>query len=705
MLLFLAVAACAYGQLEPTTTDKKMRPEEAILRTTYAKLSFADETRIILEALQHTGREKLWTTRPNLADGALNSRLTFDLSDFHFGKLKDIADHKIVEFDGSLSAIDGEVLDVTPSVFNYSVDKSPSEYVAYVKFAWKPSPYHSLSPVENWPVAKVLESEQFEGKKYTDYATYTVTVTLENKSRTYDAWMLFGRDEKGKQQVYFIDSVTDPTALLFAFEHSLYPAAFVKSDLRTVPFVDKWLYDNALSCRASDSEKDKRMDVCCDLENGHCGVARSSLMPRNSRRIAPHQKPARVLPAAFHISSLPLHPMMQATGCAQFNSSTTFPHGLADTQEHNSGQHNFTANVVGSCTYTDGTPSPGACNMQCSAQSSGVPAEFGSLSGLVFVHATAKSDASGGSSSNGGTAPIQCQGTSAMTVRSCVVPCSTSVSVTAGANGFGVTISFPPSALWNDSSSHSVTCQPKSTAPTPTPTPVKIPGCQTDCPSNSRTCVPCGQSPIVLDLDGNGFYLTDATNGVRFDISGTGHPIQMGWIAAGSNNAFLALPGSDGLVHNGQQLFGNFTPQPPSGQPNGFAALAVYDDPNKGGNGDGIIDARDEVFALLRLWIDANHDGVSQPEELHTLPSLGVNSISLNYKRDDKTDEYGNAFRYRTRLNPDGHTDVGKKAYDIFFVVQTDPNTAQNNRCVVPGAVPQITSSLQTGDGEEKGSH
>jgi hypothetical protein len=68
------------------------------------------------------------------------------------------------------------------------------------------------------------------------------------------------------------------------------------------------------------------------------------------------------------------------------------------------------------------------------------------------------------------------------------------------------------------------------------------------------------------------------------------------------------------------------------------------------------------------LWIEANHDGISQPEELYTLPSLGVNSISLKYTEDRKTDQYGNQFRYMARLNPDKATDVGKTAYDVFFV-------------------------------------
>jgi len=200
----------------------------------------------------------------------------------------------------------------------------------------------------------------------------------------------------------------------------------------------------------------------------------------------------------------------------------------------------------------------------------------------------------------------------------------------------------------------------------------------------------CGPSPIVLDIDGRGFFLTSAENGVRFDISGTGHPIQMGWTAQGADNAFLALPASDGLIHDGKQLFGNFTPQPPSKTPNGFAALAVYDLPANGGNGDGIIDKRDAIFSWLRLWIDLNHDGISQPNEIFTLPALGINSISLHYTEDRKTDQYGNQFRYRARLNVDKPDDAGKIVYDVFFV--TPDSTAQAQLRSIPATVPLLTS-------------
>jgi hypothetical protein len=144
------------------------------------------------------------------------------------------------------------------------------------------------------------------------------------------------------------------------------------------------------------------------------------------------------------------------------------------------------------------------------------------------------------------------------------------------------------------------------------PPPPPPPGCQ--CPGG---CPPCtlvitrgeaikpdsggdccvGNTPVLLDISGKGYDLTSAAGGVSFDMSGTNHPIQTAWTAQGANNVFLVLPGADGLVHNGRELFGNYTPQPPSKNPNGFAALAVYDDPKNGGNGNGMIDPGDAIYS------------------------------------------------------------------------------------------------------------
>jgi hypothetical protein len=167
-------------------------------------------------------------------------------------------------------------------------------------------------------------------------------------------------------------------------------------------------------------------------------------------------------------------------------------------------------------------------------------------------------------------------------------------------------------------------------------------------PTGSDDAPSC--SPIIIDSLGEGFHLTSFQQGVVFDITGTGRPIQVAWTNPRFQNGFLALPAADGLVHNGKELFGNFTAQPRSQHPNGFLALAQFDKKDQGGNEDGVIDNQDAIFAKLRVWIDDNHDGICQPKELHTLSELGILSIGLSYMESRRMDKYGNEFRYRGRL-------------------------------------------------------
>ena len=175
-------------------------------------------------------------------------------------------------------------------------------------------------------------------------------------------------------------------------------------------------------------------------------------------------------------------------------------------------------------------------------------------------------------------------------------------------------------------------------------------------------------TPILIDTQGDGLKLTDARHGVWFRII-NGESIPIAWTTPNSDDAWLALDrNGNGLIDGGEEQFGNATPQPsppPGVGKNGFLALAEYDKLLNGGNGDGVINASDAIFASLLLWKDTNHNGISEATELYTLSELGLTTLELTYKESKRVDQYGNQFRYRAKVK-DQHG-IGHWAWDVLL--------------------------------------
>jgi len=183
----------------------------------------------------------------------------------------------------------------------------------------------------------------------------------------------------------------------------------------------------------------------------------------------------------------------------------------------------------------------------------------------------------------------------------------------------------------------------------------------------------CGDlCPVLIDLDSNGFHLAGLDGGVRFDLAAAGSPQYYSWTKRGARDGFLCYDrdGSE-YIESGRELFGNRTLLPDgTTATSGYEALRELDVPSQGGNSDGRLTAEDEKFRTLCVWIDEDHDGMSDPGELLSLAQAGVVEISYEFHESRHRDMHGNEFRFQAAVklqNPQGHP-RSSTSYDVFFV-------------------------------------
>jgi hypothetical protein len=143
-------------------------------------------------------------------------------------------------------------------------------------------------------------------------------------------------------------------------------------------------------------------------------------------------------------------------------------------------------------------------------------------------------------------------------------------------------------------------------------------------------------SPLVLDLNGDGVQTLGIGQGVQFDLMNTGTAQNVGWVDRHDGLLVMDL-NHDGRINTGAELLGTSTRLADGSLArDGWQALAQYD-----ANADGQINAQDAAFADLKVWVDANTDGVTDSGELKSLADVGVQSIGLHHDG-SQTQQNGN---------------------------------------------------------------
>jgi Ca2+-binding RTX toxin-like protein len=157
---------------------------------------------------------------------------------------------------------------------------------------------------------------------------------------------------------------------------------------------------------------------------------------------------------------------------------------------------------------------------------------------------------------------------------------------------------------------------------------------------NARTTL--NIDPLVLDLNGDGVQLIAFSNSkVMFDVDDDGFKEKTAWVTP-QDGILVWDKNANGQIDDITETISEYFT---SGVKDGLEALKTLDT-----NGDNKFDGNDANYNDLRVWVDADSDGVTDPGELKTLAELNIKSIDLNRQVADRERLTGSAVLSRSTM-------------------------------------------------------
>jgi len=283
LIILAAMLSCFAGNADAA---HKMSREERIVRSTYARLTFAAQLGMLWHAVE---LDEGW---PGLDDGlaltkAMNEQARFDLTDFKVGELKDISAASWTSLiEGPVNVLFIHFVEM-PVGFTKN-GKTQNFYITYADAAWQPAGLSAIETLEERArtslvpsVKEVMRSlrKPNGGGEWTRYASYSVVASLRERSISYRATFLFSSNG---EEILPLDYATG-TGIAPLVKTTMYPSALVDTVFREIPFVQAWILSNEIKgCKNSNQP-----EVCCDPVMGRCGIASEDLQRSLGMQIDP----------------------------------------------------------------------------------------------------------------------------------------------------------------------------------------------------------------------------------------------------------------------------------------------------------------------------------------------------------------------------------------------------------------------------------